>query len=138
MNTAYALKNVHLIHGDASRHLRPNMTILVNEQGRIENIAPDQELNIPSHYTTIDLTGKYVMPGLINAHVHLFADGKPLTLSVSEGLLDFAYHRILNTRFGRNVLKKRMKRNALTALHSGVTTMRSVGEFFYTDVRTAR
>lgn len=135
MNTAYALKNVNLIHGDASRHLQPNMTLLVNEQGRIENITPDQELNIPSHYTIIDLTGKYVMPGLINAHVHLFADGKPLTLSVSEGLLNFAYHRILNTRFGRNILKKRMKRNALTALHSGVTTLRSVGEFFYTDVQ---
>ncbi|MEK3702434.1 MULTISPECIES: hypothetical protein [unclassified Paenibacillus] len=28
-----------------------------------------------------------------------------------------------------------MKRNALTALYSGVTTMRSVGEFFYTDVQ---
>ena len=28
-----------------------------------------------------------------------------------------------------------MKRNALTALHAGVTTMRSVGEFFYTDVK---
>lgn len=28
-----------------------------------------------------------------------------------------------------------MKRNALTALHAGVTTMRSVGEFFYTDVQ---
>ncbi|WP_340025900.1 amidohydrolase family protein [Paenibacillus sp. FSL K6-1096] len=135
MNIAYALKNVNLIHGDSNRHLQSGMTILVNEQGLIENIAPDHGLTIPSHYTTIDLTGKYVMPGLINAHVHLFADGKPLTLSVSEGLLDFAYHRILDTRFGRNVLKKRMKRNALTALHAGVTTMRSVGEFFYTDVR---
>nr|WP_269846988.1 amidohydrolase family protein [Paenibacillus sonchi] len=75
------------------------------------------------------------MPGLINAHVHLFADGKPFTLSASEGLLDFAFHHMLDTRLGRSVLKKRMKRNALTALHSGVTTMRSVGEFLYTDVQ---
>lgn len=135
MNTAYALKNVLLIHGDSSRNLQKNMTILVNEQGLIQDIGQDHELNIPSHYTTIDLSGKYVMPGLINAHVHLFADGKPFSLSVSEGLLQFAYERILNTKFGRNVLKKRMKRNALTALHAGVTTMRSVGEFFYTDVQ---
>ncbi|MCW3791651.1 amidohydrolase family protein [Paenibacillus sp. LS1] len=135
MNTAYALKNVNLIHGDLNRDLQKNMTILVNEQGLIQDIGKDNELLIPSHYTTIDLSGKYVMPGLINAHVHLFADGKPFSLSVSEGLLQFAYDRILNTKFGRNVLKKRMKRNALTALHSGVTTMRSVGEFFYTDVQ---
>lgn len=135
MNTAYALKNVNLIHGDANRNLQKNMTLLVNEHGLIQDIGQDHELHIPSHYTTMDLSGKYVMPGLINAHVHLFADGKPFSLSVSEGMLQFAYNRILNTTFGRRMLKKRMKRNALTALHAGVTTMRSVGEFFYTDVQ---
>ena len=134
-NTAYALKNCHLIHGDLNRDLEKNMTVLVNEQGLIQGIGKSSELAIPSHYEVIDLSGKYVMPGLINAHVHLFADGKPFSLSVSEGMLQFAYDRILNTKFGKNVLKKRMKRNALTALHAGVTTMRSVGEFFYTDVK---
>ncbi|WP_127538740.1 metal-dependent hydrolase family protein [Paenibacillus illinoisensis] len=137
-NTAYALKNCHLIHGDLNRDLEKNMTVLVNEQGLqglIQGIGKSSELAIPSHYEVIDLSGKYVMPGLINAHVHLFADGKPFSLSVSEGMLHFAYDRILNTKFGKNVLKKRMKRNALTALHAGVTTMRSVGEFFYTDVK---
>lgn len=133
--TAYALKNCHLIHGDLNRDLEKNMTVLVNEQGLIQGIGKPNELAIPSHYEVIDLSGKYVMPGLINAHVHLFADGKPFSLSVSEGMLQFAYDRILNTKFGKNVLKKRMKRNALTALHAGVTTMRSVGEFFYTDVK---
>lgn len=134
-NTAYALKNCHLIHGDLNRDLEKNMTVLVNEQGLIQGIGKSSELVIPSHYEVIDLSGKYVMPGLINAHVHLFADGKPFSLSVSEGMLQFAYDRILNTKFGKNILKKRMKRNALTALHAGVTTMRSVGEFFYTDVK---
>ncbi|MEK4437581.1 MULTISPECIES: amidohydrolase family protein [Paenibacillus] len=133
--TAYALKNCHLIHGDLNHNLEKNMTVLVNEHGLIQEIGKSIELAIPSHYEVIDLSGKYVMPGLINAHVHLFADGKPFSLSVSEGMLQFAYDRILNTKFGKNVLKKRMKRNALTALHAGVTTMRSVGEFFYTDVK---
>ncbi|MCG7382997.1 amidohydrolase family protein [Paenibacillus sp. ACRRY] len=133
--TAYALKNCHLIHGDLNRNLEKNMTVLVNEQGLIQGIGKSSEQAIPNHYEVIDLSGKYVMPGLINAHVHLFADGKPFSLSVSEGMLQFAYDRILNTKFGKNVLKKRMKRNALTALHAGVTTMRSVGEFFYTDVK---
>nr|WP_154896162.1 amidohydrolase family protein [Paenibacillus xylanexedens] len=133
--TAYALKNCYLIHGDLNRDLEKNMTVLVNEQGLIQGIGKSSELAIPSHYEVIDLSGKYVMPGLINAHVHLFADGKPFSLSVSEGMLQFAYDRILNTKFGKNVLKKRMKRNALTTLHAGVTTMRSVGEFFYTDVK---
>ncbi|MGG4131330.1 amidohydrolase family protein [Paenibacillus illinoisensis] len=133
--TAYALKNCHLIHGDLNRDLEKNMTVMVNEQGLIQGIGKSSELAIPSHYEVIDLSEKYVMPGLINAHVHLFADGKPFSLSASEGMLQFAYDRILNTKFGKNVLKKRMKSNALTALHAGVTTMRSVGEFFYTDVK---
>ncbi|NUU77658.1 amidohydrolase family protein [Paenibacillus xylanilyticus] len=135
MKTGYALVNGHIINGDQQRNMEKNMTILVNEQGKIQAIGKSSELTIPNHYEVIDLSGKYVMPGLINAHVHLFADGKPFSLSVSEGMLQFAYDRILNTKFGKNVLKKRMKRNALTALHAGVTTMRSVGEFFYTDVK---
>lgn len=134
MTKAYALTNGNIIHGDQHQGLAKNMTILVDEHGRIQQIGKEHEMDIPAHYETIDLAGKYVMPGLINAHVHLFADGKPFTLSASEGMLQFAYNHILNTKFGKNVLIKRMKRNALTALHAGVTTMRSVGEFFYTDV----
>lgn len=134
MTKAYALTNGNVIHGDQHQGLAKNMTILVDEHGRIQQIGKEHDMDIPGHYETIDLTGKYVMPGLINTHVHLFADGKPFTLSASEGMLQFAYNHILNTKFGKSVLKKRMKRNALTALHAGVTTMRSVGEFFYTDV----
>jgi imidazolonepropionase-like amidohydrolase len=135
MGTGYALKNCNVIYGDAKKDVEKMMTILIHEDGLIQEIGKASDLAIPSHYQTIDVAGKYMMPGLINAHVHLFADGKPFTLSASEGLLNFAFHHILDTRLGRSVLKKRVKKNALTALHSGVTTMRSVGEFFYTDVQ---
>ncbi|QYK60535.1 Imidazolonepropionase [Paenibacillus sp. S25] len=124
-----------MIYGDAKKDVEKMMTILIHEDGLIQEIGKASNLAIPSHYQTIDVSGKYVMPGLINAHVHLFADGKPFTLSASEGLLNFTFRHILDTRLGRSVLKKRVKKNALTALHSGVTTMRSVGEFFYTDVQ---
>ncbi|WP_264454159.1 metal-dependent hydrolase family protein [Paenibacillus polymyxa] len=135
MKTGYALKNCNVIYGDAKKDVEKMMTILIHEDGLIQEIGKASDLSIPSHYQTIDVSGKYVMPGLINAHVHLFADGKPFTMSASEGLLNFAFHHILDTRLGRSVLKKRVKKNALTALHSGVTTMRSVGGFFYTDVQ---
>ncbi|NUU60425.1 metal-dependent hydrolase family protein [Paenibacillus agri] len=135
MKRGYAFKSCNVIYGDAGRSIDRNMTILIHEKGLIEKIGKASDVVIPEDYETIDLAGEYVMPGLINAHVHLFADGKPFTLSVNERLLKFAFHHILDTKLGRNVLKKRMKRNALTALHSGVTTMRSVGEFFYTDVK---
>ncbi len=134
MKTGYAFKNCNVIYGDAARGVDTHMTILIHD-GLIQEIGKASDVAVPGHYQAIDVEGKYVMPGLINAHVHLFADGKPFTLSSSEGLLDFAFHHLLDTRLGRSVLKKRMKRNALTALHSGVTTMRSVGEFLYTDVQ---
>ncbi|MEC0169134.1 amidohydrolase family protein [Paenibacillus graminis] len=134
MRTGYAFKNCNVIYGEAGRGVDTHMTILIHD-GRIQEIGKTSDVAVPGHYQAIDVEGKYVMPGLINAHVHLFADGKPFTLSASEGLLDFAFHHLLDTRLGRSVLKKRMKRNALTALHSGVTTMRSVGEFLYTDVQ---
>ncbi|OME04586.1 amidohydrolase [Paenibacillus odorifer] len=134
MKIGYAFKDCNVIYGDAIKGTDTHMTILIQENGLIQEIGKASAVTVPTHYQTIDCSGKYVMPGLINAHVHLFADGKPFTLSASEGLLNFAFHHILDTRLGRNVLKKRMKKNALTALHSGVTTMRSVGEFFYTDV----
>lgn len=134
MKTGYALKNCQVIYGDMGKKADTNRTILINEQGIIQDIGKSNDLSVPSNYETVDISGKYVMPGLINAHVHLFADGKPFSLSVSEGMLNFAYHHILDTKIGRSVLKKRMKKNAITALHAGVTTMRSVGEFFYQDV----
>jgi len=134
MKTGYALKNCQVIYGEMGKKADTNRTILINEQGIIQDIGKSNDLSVPSNYETLDISGKYVMPGLINAHVHLFADGKPFSLSVSEGMLNFAYHHILDTKIGRSVLKKRMKKNAITALHAGVTTMRSVGEFFYQDV----
>lgn len=135
MKPGYALHNCHVIYGTAEKSIDTNMTILIDEKGLIRGIGKTSDVAIPSHYQTLDLTGKFVMPGLINAHVHLFTDGKPFSLSVSEGLLNFAFHHVLDTKLGRCVLMKRMKRNALTALHSGVTTMRSVGEFFYKDIQ---
>ncbi|OWA37550.1 amidohydrolase [Saccharibacillus sp. O16] len=134
MTTAYALINGSMIQGSQDQQVKPNTTILINEQGRIEQVGRSDELEVPAHYQIIDLANRYVMPGLINAHVHLFSDGKPFSVSASESTLKFAYKHILDTPFGKSLLKKRMKRNALNALHAGVTTMRSVGEFFYTDV----
>lgn len=42
------------------------------EGDRIKAIGIKRELPIPSDATVIDATGKYVIPGLLNANVHLF------------------------------------------------------------------
>lgn len=49
--------------------------ILLTDRKKITGLVPDgSDL---SGYTEVDLAGKYIMPGLINMHVHLAGNGKP-------------------------------------------------------------
>lgn len=47
-----------------------NAAMLVVD-GRIRWVGPQKELKVPQGAQTIDLSGKYVMPGIINLHCHL-------------------------------------------------------------------
>src|SRR5437660_1466958 len=42
------------------------------EEGRIKAIGGRDELGVPPRAKVIDARGKYVIPGLMNANVHLF------------------------------------------------------------------
>jgi imidazolonepropionase-like amidohydrolase len=44
---------------------------LLIEDGRIRWVGPMAELKAPAGATTVDLAGKFVMPGLINLHGHI-------------------------------------------------------------------
>src|SRR5437764_15026985 len=45
---------------------------IVIENGRIRDIGPRGKVRIPSKVRTIDAKDKFVIPGLIDAHVHFF------------------------------------------------------------------
>ena len=64
----YALVNGILLDGTETMEPRPGLSILVNGD-RIERIVPAGTEG--PDYEKIDLAGGYVMPGLINLHVHL-------------------------------------------------------------------
>ncbi|HCK43978.1 MAG TPA: peptidase [Ruminococcaceae bacterium] len=71
-----------------------------------------------------DLNGKYLMPGLINLHVHLPAGGKPQKKPLKATLLS----RIaLSSAVMRNFTLKMCNSYAMQGLMSGVTTIRTVG-----------
>lgn len=61
MKTGYAFKDCNVIYGDAGRGVATHMTILIHENGLIQEIGKASDVVIPSHYQTIDCSGKYVI-----------------------------------------------------------------------------
>lgn len=85
-------------------------------------------------YDVIDLNGKFVVPGLVNPHVHLFGTGMPSKV-ISGGNSQKAVMKIVNTKLGDAILGILVKSAARQQLLSGVTTVRAVGDFKYSDVK---
>ena len=48
--------------------------IIIIKDGKIENIG-NNKTSIPDKSNIIDVTGKFITPGLIDAHVHFFQTG---------------------------------------------------------------
>ncbi len=65
------LKDFTLIDGTGHPAAAHSAVILRN--GRIEWVGPVVRLKMPASAKVVDLDGKYVMPGIINVHVHLGA-----------------------------------------------------------------
>ncbi len=118
--TRYALINGVLLDGTRDMTHQTGKVVCV-EGGKIAAVTDGP---VPAGYEPVDLAGRYVLPGLINLHVHLPASGKPkkkpsdpkklVKLITSNGLM-------------RRVGVKLCESYARTELLSGVTTIRTVG-----------
>lgn len=63
------LSNVTVIDG-TGKPAAPNSAIVMTD-GKIAWVGPMAQLKAPSGATTRDLSGKFVMPGIIDSHVHV-------------------------------------------------------------------
>lgn len=124
----YILKNVILL--DGTMNMNEVKTSILIKNNKIEKIGD----NITGNYKIYDLDGKYVIPGLINLHVHLPGSGIVHKKQVDSKKLVkiITTHKLL-----RFVGYKIEKKNARIELNSGVTTLRSVGgiDTFDTELR---
>ena len=64
-----ALRNFTLIDGTGKPPARASAMLV--ENGRVTWVGPAAQLKLPAGAEVIDLTGKFVMPGIINLHGHL-------------------------------------------------------------------
>ena len=123
MKTAYI--GGILLDGTKDMVPQKGKTVIV-ENGRIADIISADEL-VPSGCRIVNLRGCYLMPGLINLHVHLNSGGKPSgKKKAPEDYVRLAQIAATNKIAGEGV-RALMRGYANTALHSGVTTIRTVG-----------
>ena len=117
----YAFVNGTILDGTQDMEPLTGKVILVDGE-KIAAIA-DEGADL-SGYEKIDLGGKYVMPGLINLHLHLPASGKPKKKESDPKKLV----RIMTSNaLFRRIIQAVCRSAAQTQLNSGVTTIRTVG-----------
>ena len=125
----YAFTNGKIL--DGTKDMKPQEGRCILTQGeKIVDIVPDgTDL---SGYEIIDLKGGYIMPGLINMHVHLAGNGKPQKKQRDNEKL---VRTILSTALTRKIAYQMVCGFARTELMSGVTTIRTVGGLADFDTR---
>jgi imidazolonepropionase-like amidohydrolase len=101
-----------------------NAVVLI-EGNRITAIGPAGKVTVPPGADAVDASGKWLIPGLMNMHVHL-----GLTLPGREGA------ELANESDADLVL--RMASNARKSLHAGVTTIRLPGDRRHADMALKR
>ena len=125
----YAFINGIILDGTKDMEPVSGKTILVSN-GRIIDII-DGNAADPS-YETIDLNGAYIMPGLINMHVHLAGNGKPQKKQRDNTKL---VKLLFSNPISAAVAHSMVRNYAKLELLSGVTTIRTVGGLKDLDTR---
>ena len=118
----FAYINGIILNG--SEDMRPQKGMMILTDGeKIESVVP-QTAKVPEGYQQVDLNGRYIMPGLINMHLHLPASGRPKKKEEDN----VKKVRLLtgNALF-RRIIRSMCERYAKTQLMSGVTTIRTMG-----------
>lgn len=115
----YALTNCIILNGKKGMEPLKGYSIIVDD-GKIVEITNKKIENIK----VINLENRYVLPGLINMHVHLPGSGMPKDTSRQN---KESVDKLLSHKLTRYIVYKMCANFAKTELLSGVTTIRTVG-----------
>lgn len=122
--------NATMLDGSADMKPRHGCAVVVRD-GKIARVsaATDAE-SLAEGARIVNLDGAYLMPGLINMHVHFIGDGRPRSASKGGATIDKA----MSNPIGRAVVHAMVKKSAVTQLNSGVTTVRGAGDPGSSDI----
>jgi len=81
-----AIYNATIIDGTGRQPL-PNGVVVISG-GRVQAVGPVTDIKLPKGTVKIDATGEYVIPGLMDANVHLLIDIEAENLIRYEGRYD--------------------------------------------------
>ena len=116
----------------AASAVSSDQTILISE-GRITAVGPSRMVAIPAGARRIEAKGKWVIPGLVDSHVHFFQSGN---LYTRPDAADFNAVVPYAKEVERN--KARLPATFKVWLASGVTSVVDIGGPFWNfDVRDA-
>jgi len=111
-----AITQARLIDGTGSPPLE-NAVIIIKE-GKFAEVGPEGKIDIPKNAEVIDVKGKTVIPGLIDAHVHIvYPPNKEETYLVNDSIGSFRAAHFLHRH-----------------LMGGITTVRDVAGYHNVSV----
>ncbi|WP_034602609.1 metal-dependent hydrolase family protein [Clostridiisalibacter paucivorans] len=119
MDNEFLIKGAKIIDGTGKDILED--VCMVVEEGKIKYIGKEKEFGDAKEIEVLDMTGKTIMPGMINSHVHILMEpiGDPFGLMTGESEAKTVIR-------GINNLKKHLK--------SGVTYFRDMGGYHFLDI----
>ena len=104
-----------------NKKLIPNQTVVITND-LISNIQSSSKLKIPENATIIDGKGKYLLPGLTDAHIHFFQNGglyaRPDAIDLRNVM---PYHKELE------LTHKSMEDKLRRYMQNGITNVIDVG-----------
>ena len=118
-----------VLDGSETMASQPDRTV-VTENGRIVSVGSGEAVS--GEGEAIDLQGRYLMPGLINMHVHLPGSGFPKKKQQDSTK---AARLVMSSALTRQVGLRMCENFARIELLSGVTTIRTVGGLGDFDTR---
>lgn len=125
-NSVVAVVGASVVHPERKNDaVDADQTIIVRND-RIEAVGPTRSIAMPEGAIVVDARGKWVIPGLVDSHVHFFQSGN---LYTRPDVADFAGY----VPYAKEIERNRMRLPATFKvwIASGVTSVVDIGGPFW-------